>query len=219
MILVYPVGIPAFFAWWLFSNRRDLVKVGSGDGPGLDQLQPMKDLWEPYKPRRYYYEVVECGRRIMLTGLGVFLFPGSTAQVALEVILAALFISISEMISPFADQMNAWLYRAGMWVVFLSMYLALLLKVDASDEDSQSQEIFAKLLIAANAGLVLAVVVQVVASLRTGLVVSARDTPVVSFAGMFDEDNVDDEKYEAPPAWVEAATTARLPGRKMHPIA
>lgn len=212
MIFLYPVGIPALFAWWLVSNRRDLVKVGSADGSDADRLQPMRELWEPYKPCRYYYEVVECGRRIVLTGLGVFLFPGSAAQVALEVLFAALFIAISEMLSPFADPMDAWLYRSGMWVVFLSMYLALMLKVELSDEDTQSQDIFAKLLIAANVGLVLAVVVQAVVSMRKGLGVSMRDTPVarqksgrLSFAQVYDD--------EAAPAWDDAATTGGLPGK------
>ena len=179
MIVVYPIGVPAVFAWWLISNRHDLAKVGSGDSSGWDRVQPMRDLFEPYKPHRYYYEVVEFGRRILLTGLGVFLFPGSSAQVALEVVFAAVFIAISEMLSPFVSPMDAWLYRSGAWVVFFSMYLGLLLKVDASDEDSQSQQVFAKILIAANAGLILAVVVQAVVSVRQGLV-SMRDLPVAA---------------------------------------
>ncbi|CAM9404595.1 unnamed protein product, partial [Ectocarpus sp. 12 AP-2014] len=29
MILVYPVGIPAVYSWWLLSNRHDLVEVGT----------------------------------------------------------------------------------------------------------------------------------------------------------------------------------------------
>lgn len=218
MIFVYPVGIPALFSWWLVSNRRDLVKVGSADSSSSDQVQPMRSLWGPYKPRRYYYEVVECGRRIVLTGLGVFLLPGSAAQVALEVVFAALFIAISEMLSPFVDPVDAWLYRSGMWVVFLSMYLALMLKVELSDEESQSQEIFAKLLIAANAALVLAVVVQAVVSVRKGLGVSKRDTPVakqksgrLSFAQVCDD--------EAAPAWDEAARTGGLAGKTSpHPV-
>lgn len=226
MILVYPIGIPAVFAWWLVSNRRDLTKIGSGDSLGLDKLQPMRDLWAPYKPNRYYYEVVECGRRIVLTGLGVFLFPGSAAQVALEVVFAAVFIAISEMFSPFADSMDMWLYRSGMWVVFFSMYLALLLKVDASDEDSQSQHVFATLLIAANVGLVFAVVVQAVVSAQKGLAVTVNDVPVasksfrsLSFAQMCDEEADGDDKEEAAPAWDEAAITAGLPGCTTRSIA
>lgn len=184
MILVYPVGIPAVYAWWLYSNRDDLVKVGtpgtsSKPAPALDHLQPMRDLWAPYKPRRYYFEVLECGRRIALTGLAVFLLPGSAAQVALEVVLAAVFTGVSDVLSPFANPFDAWLYRTGSWVVFLSMYLALLLKVDASDEDSQSQAVFAKVLIAAHVGMVVVVAVQAALSMRRGLV-EESDEPVAN---------------------------------------
>lgn len=100
MVFVYPEGIPAIFALWLISNRRDLIKGGSSDSSGSDRLQPMQDPWGAYKTRRYYYEVVECGRPIELTGLGVFLFPGSVAQVALEVIFATVFIAIFDVLSP-----------------------------------------------------------------------------------------------------------------------
>eukprot|EP00903_Cladosiphon_okamuranus_P007092 g6891.t2 len=203
MIFVYPIGVPAVLAWWLISNRSDLVKVGSENSSGWVRLQPMRDLFEPYKPHRYYYEVVEFGRRILLTGVGVFLFPGSSAQVALEVVFAAVFIAISEMLSPFANPMDAWLYRSGAWVVFFSMYLGLLLKVDASDEDSQSQQVFAKILIAANVGLVLAVVVQAVVSVRQGLV-SMRDLPIanhssrsVSFAQICDGEVANDDERDS----------------------
>lgn len=225
MIVIYPFGIPATFAWWLASNRRDLVKVGSSDSSGLERLQPMRDLWGPYKPGRYYYEVVECGRRIMLTGLGVFLFPGSAAQVALEVVFAAVFIAISEILSPFNDPMDAWLYRSGTWIVFLSMYMALLLKVDVSDEEGQSQGIFAKLLIAANAGLFLAVLVQIVVSVRQGLRVSTLDTPVahkssrsLSFAQVCDDELDHDHKPEAAAARDDVVTTAWVPGYTTHRI-
>lgn len=69
----------------------------------------MKDLWEPYKPSRYYFEVVECGRRIALTGLAVFIYPGSAAQVAIEVVLAALLAALFESLAPFTDPLDAWL--------------------------------------------------------------------------------------------------------------
>lgn len=129
---------PAVFAWWLVSNRCDLVKVGSGDSSGWDRLQPMRDLFEPYKPHRYYYEVVGFGRRISL-----FREPGCVpvprelgASGPRGVVFAAVFIAISEMLlSPFVNPMDAWLYRSGAWVEFFSMYLDLLLKVDASDEN------------------------------------------------------------------------------------
>lgn len=214
MIFVYPVGVPAFFAWWLISNRHDLVNVDaagtSGDAAqSLDHLQPMRDLWAPYQPRRYYFEVVECGRRIALTGLAVFLLPGTAAQVAIEVVLAAVFIGVSEKLSPFVDPLDAWLYRCGTWVVFFTMYLSLLLKVDASNDDSQSQAVFAKVLIAAHVCMIFMVFVQAVLSFRRGLV-AIRDQPVagsvsrnLSCAVVCDGEAEDAFESEAEPSWVK----------------
>ncbi|CAM9729174.1 unnamed protein product, partial [Pylaiella littoralis] len=186
MIVVYPIGIPAVFTMWLHSNRNDLLKVklvATGDFHGEakvpNQLQPMRGLWAPYKPHRYYFEVVECGRRIALTGLAVFIYPGSAAQVALEVVLSAIFIGVSDLLSPFADPWDAWLYRVGAWVIFFTMFVALLLKVDASGEDSEGQEVFAGVLIAAHAGMVTTIVTQAMISVKRGLV-AVREQPIAN---------------------------------------
>ena len=183
MVLVYPVGIPAVFAWMLFMNRDGIKSVedntiGSRVPP---EAEAIKDLWTPYKPSRYYYEVIECGRRIALTGLVVFIYPGSTAQVAIEALLAFVFSSLSEIISPFAEPLNAWLYRSGTWVIFLGMYLALLLKMDTADEDSHSQDVFAGLLIAAHGGMVLVVIANALLSALKGFrEIQAIEMPVMT---------------------------------------
>ena len=182
MVLVYPVGIPAVFAWMLFINRDDIKSVqNTTNGSGVPlESEAIKDLWAPYKPSRYYYEVIECGRRITLTGLVVFIYPGSTAQVAIEALLAFVFSSLSEIISPFVEPLDAWLYRSGTWVIFLSMYLALLLKMDATDEDSHSQDVFAGLLIAAHGGMVLVVITNTIMSALKGFrEVRAVEMPVM----------------------------------------
>lgn len=165
MVVVYPLGIPAVFTWWLVSNQHDLRHRVESARPA-DNLEPMRNLWEPYKPERYYYEVLECGRRIVLTGLAVFIYPGSAAQVAIEVAFAAALLVIFEVLDPFIDSVDAWLYRSGALVVFFSMYLALLLKVDASNESSQSQETFASLLVAAHVGMVLTVIASSLCAVR-----------------------------------------------------
>lgn len=84
---------------------------------------------------------MECFRRIALTGFAVFIIPDSAAQVAIVLLLAAVFMVLSEILAPFARPVEMWLYRAGHYVVFASMYLALLLRVDVSDEHDQSQEV------------------------------------------------------------------------------
>ena len=86
-------------------------------------------------------KVVECFRRVALTGLAVFIYPDSSAQVAIVLLLAAVFMVVSEILAPFARPVEMWLYRAGHYVIFASMYLSLLLRVDVSDERAQSQEV------------------------------------------------------------------------------
>lgn len=86
-------------------------------------------------------QVVECFRRIALTGFAVFIYPDSSAQIAIVLLLAAIFMVLSEILSPFARPTEMWLYRAGHYVVFASMYLALLLRVDVSSERDQSQDV------------------------------------------------------------------------------
>ena len=182
MILVYPVGIPAVFALALYINRDGIKSVaGNTDNNSRvpPELESIKDLWAPYKQSCFYYEVIECGRRITLTGLAAFIYPGSTAQVAIEALLAVAFVSISEILRPFNEPLDAWLYRSGTWVIFLSMYLALLLKMDAADDDKRSQDIFAGLLIATHVSMVLIVIANALLSaLKKNREVRAVEIPV-----------------------------------------
>ncbi|CAM9485036.1 unnamed protein product [Ectocarpus sp. 12 AP-2014] len=157
MVCVYPIGIPATFAWLLGRNRQDLQKA---DRDRLANLQPLGDLWEAYKPSRYYYEIIEYIRRIVLTGVAVFVLPGSSAQIAVVLLLAVVFLFISESLSPFAKKIDMALYRWGNGVILASMYVALLLKVNVSEEGSETLSAFVVVLILANVFMVITVVVQ-----------------------------------------------------------
>lgn len=157
MVVVYPLGIPALFGWWLRRNRRALQSPTRADNP---HLEPAKALWESYKGDRWYFIVIEYGRRIALTGLGVFIYPNSAAQVAILLLLAFGFSMLSEVLDPFETSIETWLYRSGSCVVFASMYAALLLKVDVSNEKSQSQEAFSAVLILSHVILFMTVFTQ-----------------------------------------------------------
>lgn len=157
MVCVYPVGIPAAFTWWLARNRQVLNKPNRET---LENLEPLKDLWAAYKPSRYYYEVIECGRRIILTGIAVFILPDSAAQIAVVLLLAVVFLFISESLSPFKTRVDMRLYRWGNGIVLASMYVALLLKVDVSAENGDNLYAFSVVLIVAHVFMVVTVIIQ-----------------------------------------------------------
>ena len=159
MVFVYPIGIPAVFAWWLARNRRDLVRV---DRDTLVHLAPMKGIWNAYKPSRYYFEVVECGRRIALTGIAAFVPTTNTAQIPAVLLVSVVFVFASETVSPFAKSVDMGLYRWGNCIIVASLYVAFLQTIEIDLDATLSLSAFSRVLIAANAFAILAVVIQTV---------------------------------------------------------
>ena len=104
--------------------------------------------------------MVECFRRVALTGLAVFVYPDSSAQIAIVLFLATVFMVVSEVLSPLSCPIEMWLYRTGHYVVFASMFLALLLRVDISNERERSQVVFSGVIVVAHAAMILVVVGQ-----------------------------------------------------------
>lgn len=56
MIMLYPVGIPALYAVILY-RLRNVPRDGDSDPLSLADASAAADLWEPYKPSCFYYEV------------------------------------------------------------------------------------------------------------------------------------------------------------------
>ena len=160
IILVYPLGIPAFFAFLLFRNRRVLLNGALREN--YSNIMSFSDLWKPYRPSRYYYEVIECVRRFVLTTVGIASGGNPAAQVAVIIMLAVFFMLISEGLAPYESQLDAWICRLGHAVVVLSMYFALLLKVNISNDSQASQKVFEIMLIATNLLMVLTAIIEAI---------------------------------------------------------
>lgn len=160
MVFVYPIGVPTLYAFLLCSKHDVLTdERRRGDAGSLD-VQVTADLWKPYTGKRFYYEVVECARRVALTGVVVFVCPNTAAQIAVTLVLAFAFFAVLEVLAPYISTVDSWLSRAGHIEVFMSMFQALLFKVDVSDERDDSQEVFGGVLLAANICMVVVVVAE-----------------------------------------------------------
>ncbi|CAM9487280.1 unnamed protein product, partial [Laminaria digitata] len=153
IIIVFSIGMPAFLWIWVSDNREHLK---TPDRQTTAHLQPFSSVWSTYKPSRYYYEVVEYGRRLALSWTSVFLVPSSVNHIAVVLCLAGVFLFISESLSPFQNSVDMSLYRWGNGVVLASMFLALLTKADESSDESLS--VFGWVLILSNIVMIVAVV-------------------------------------------------------------
>ncbi|CAN0417676.1 unnamed protein product, partial [Discosporangium mesarthrocarpum] len=117
-------------------------------------------LWDPYRPKLFYNEVLDLVRRIMLTGVAVFIFPNSAAQVTIILTVAMGFLWITEVLRPYVGQHDKCLSRSGHFVVVATMFLGLLLKVDISTEGQSSQHIFSGFRTAVNVAMILVVLME-----------------------------------------------------------
>ena len=175
MLVVYPLGIPIFFALLLFRQREALMDTSLRNDPRDLLQQSTSSLWKPYKPPAFYYELVECGRRVMLTGVIVFFYPNTAAQIAITLAIAFILAFTSERLDPYESHWDGWVSRLGHVMVVLTMYVALLAKMDVSNENYQSQVLLAGILVAAHIAMVLTAMAEAIVLVRS---VRERDSPL-----------------------------------------
>jgi hypothetical protein len=167
MIIIYPLGIPALYTWLLWSNKHKLGSKNDASVRMLNRhrdvsLRPTRFLWKTYTPQMYYWEVIECMRRLLLTGAIVFIKPGTRAQVTVACILANVSMITAVYCRPHADTLDGRIYTVGAMIIFLSMFLSLAMKTDNNNETKDSQNAFAVLLIVLNVIMIGAAVVQMI---------------------------------------------------------
>eukprot|EP00611_Tribonema_gayanum_P009046 TRINITY_DN18761_c0_g1_i1.p1 TRINITY_DN18761_c0_g1~~TRINITY_DN18761_c0_g1_i1.p1 ORF type:complete len:1245 (+),score=365.94 TRINITY_DN18761_c0_g1_i1:193-3927(+) len=184
MIFVYPIGIPAAYLA-LLRRRRVAIRgvpdedTGSfysrADDSELDpQLRAVAFLWQPYARRYYYWEVVECGRRLLLTGVLVFIRPGSIGQSAYACVFAYVSIAVYLLCQPHLNRQDTYLYGLGATIVFITYFVTLMAQTGGAGAHPGDNDATALLLILLNIALGLAAVLQ--AFLVAGLARSAVET-------------------------------------------
>ena len=127
MILVYPVGIPVLYLYLLYRGREALhdealrEEVLEGDGAAVgakgtvgrlreqasnaptDKIRMTKMLWQSYEERCWWWEVIECVRRLALTGALVFVAPDSVSQVAWAIVVSQMTLLLNFYFTPYEE--------------------------------------------------------------------------------------------------------------------
>ena len=121
--------------------------------------KPFNGVWVAYKPSRYCYEVVECGRSTSLSVNAAFVRANSAAQVSIAFVFAVVFVFISEASSPVEKNDDRRLYRQGNGVVVASMYVSFLMNIDVGKETQHDFFTYTGVLSFANAFVVVTVLI------------------------------------------------------------
>jgi hypothetical protein len=84
-------------------------------------------LWEPYKNEYWYWEVIECYRRIILTSLVSIISPGSPLQSLSAILFTLFFIRLYASFLPYAVHSDNILAELGQAQVFATFFIALII--------------------------------------------------------------------------------------------
>jgi len=135
------------------SNEEDLSYQAAEERAKIEVRDKCEDLvtlsflFEAYEPRMWWWEVFECLRRLMLTGMLIFCLPGTAYQMVIGILISQLTIKMYSFYKPFVEDDDDFLAEITQWQTFFVLFGALLIFVDVSGDDQSSQDGFSSVLI------------------------------------------------------------------------
>ena len=114
--LIYPIGVPAMFMSVLWSHR-DQIMSRDPAGPCPKELRHIAILFKYYTNDAFYWEVVECIRRLLLSS--VIIFTGETvgARAVWGTFLAIIFSVLLREWQPCCDKLTQTFTFMMYWIV------------------------------------------------------------------------------------------------------
>ncbi len=91
-------------------------------------IQHLEFLFRDYEPRTYLFIVFECVRRLALTGMLIFIFPGSASQIVVGLFVAVFSQLIIAAAGPYHEDQDDTLATVGQFqivLVFISSFVLL----------------------------------------------------------------------------------------------
>ena len=108
----------------------------------------LRFLYEFYQRNCYWLEVFETGRRLMLTGGLIFFNPGSASQMVISMLICLFSMRVYAEYTPFIQYSHDQLAEMAQWQLFLTLFAALLVKVDVAGESEADKAVFGDVLAA-----------------------------------------------------------------------
>jgi hypothetical protein len=128
-VAAYPIGIPLGTLFLLVRNRKEMHVVNS---PARLRYA---FLVADYKPAYFYWEILEMLRKVILTGLLIFLSRGSMVQVIVAIVVTFGFMIATARNMPYENDNANRFKLATESALILTLIFTMLLKADLSTED------------------------------------------------------------------------------------
>jgi hypothetical protein len=165
VMIAFCFGLPVLFAYILVKKARDYQQI-SADSQSVEQLVAdrlahdfkvdvntakynIRDvsmsasfsfITDAYRPQVLYWEALDMIRKLLLVGLIVLVGRGSSAQLAIAIILSFMFFSLQLSVAPFKLTQDN-LFRASTEChVFLVLVAALMMRTEPVGYEDSSYD-------------------------------------------------------------------------------
>jgi hypothetical protein len=111
--------------------RPKLVRSTSNSASAAvmsEEAMNLSFLWQAYKPKYWYWELIETARRILLTAVLSVCAPGSSKQNVLGLLAAYFFTKLYGYFQPYAEDSDFNLSELGQTQIVLTFFATLVYK-------------------------------------------------------------------------------------------
>lgn len=168
--LLYPFGIPFAFTIALYKSR-DSLEAARAEAEEKDQAS--SDKFDPYSPGKkkevlalgwlaiayeapfWFWEILEFFRKLVLSGILVFVQPGTSAQVLVAIMVSVLFLGFVSYFKPYEKDTDDTFGFISFICLVYTLVLGLALRVAATENlDVYQQAIYSVALLLVNLTLI-----------------------------------------------------------------
>jgi hypothetical protein len=174
-------------------------------------LDGQQFLFDSYLPKCWYFEIVECFRRLSLTALPILFLRSSVVQIVLVLLFSLGFSALYMSLHPYEQHSDNKVAILSQWAVSMTVVGALCMKVNANSEngDEFDRELVAILLIIVNAMIFLFTIYASIQEsdftddleggdefMRESTLGNSKSGPRMSAFGDSDDEHIGDEAEE-----------------------
>ena len=98
--------------------------------PFSDKANVLLLLFDSYRPRYWYFKVIECTRRLALTAVLSVIITGSSAQLILAMMVSFTYICLYTYCQPYKEMQNSVLASVGQGQIYFTFFGALIIRND-----------------------------------------------------------------------------------------
>ena len=152
-IAIYVIGIPTLLAYALYASVDRAAALNTMRSLRLRARREVKEvqimfgsLYESYSSEYYYYEIVEMVRKLMLTGVLVFVQSGSSGQLLFGILICAAHVLFLANCAPYVSAFDNQIAQMTSCQLLLTMLIGIVYKLDSSIEGATEREFLAGIL-------------------------------------------------------------------------